>query len=132
RARDYRRRATRFDAAIVAATAFAAVFISIEFCVLIGVTMSFLLAVPRAGRMLLTEFVVTGEGGVHERLPDDDPCEHILILRLEREVRASACPTTIRVSTSCSSDSRGRCSSGRPPPSSSTGRRSRVASRPLP
>src|SRR4029434_5660097 len=86
RARDYRRRATRFDAAIVAATAFAAVFISIEFCVLIGVTMSFLLAVPRAGRMLLTEFVVTGEGGVHERLPDDDPCEHILIFGLEGEM----------------------------------------------
>src|SRR5262249_51488279 len=75
-----------FDAAIVAATAFSAVFISIEFCVLIGVMMSFLLAVPRAGRMLLTEFVLTDEGGVHERLPDDEPCGHILIFGLEGEM----------------------------------------------
>jgi len=82
----YHLRATRFDAAIVAATAFSAVFISIEFCVLIGVMMSFLLAVPRAGRMLLTEFVLTDEGGVHERLPDDDPCGHILIFGLEGEM----------------------------------------------
>src|SRR5262245_45902478 len=82
----YHLRATRFDAAIVAATAFAAVFISIEFCVLIGVTMSFLLAVPRAGRMLLTEFVLTKDGEVHERLPDDDPCDHILIFGLEGEM----------------------------------------------
>jgi SulP family sulfate permease len=82
----YHLRATRFDAAIVAATAFSAVFISIEFCVLIGVMMSFLLAVPRAGRMLLTEFVVTPEGGVAERLPEDEPCERILIFGLEGEM----------------------------------------------
>ena len=58
RALAYHLRATRFDAAIVAVTAFSAVAISIEFCVLIGVFMSFLLTVPRAGRMLLTEFVI--------------------------------------------------------------------------
>ena len=62
----YHLRATRFDAAIVATTAFAAVAISVEFCVLIGVFMSFMLAVPRAGRMLLTEFVVTA-GRRHPR-----------------------------------------------------------------
>jgi SulP family sulfate permease len=86
RALAYHLRATRFDAAIVAVTAFAAIFISIEFCVLIGTMMSFLLAVPRAGRMLLTEFVLTDEGGVHERLPDDEPCELTLIFGLEGEM----------------------------------------------
>ena len=86
RALHYHLRATRFDAAIVAATAFSAVFVSIEFCVLIGVMMSFLLAVPRAGRMLLTEFVLTDEGGVHERLPEDEPCEVTLIFGLEGEM----------------------------------------------
>jgi sulfate permease, SulP family len=86
RALAYHLHATRFDAAIVAATALAAVFVSIEFCVLIGVMMSFLLSVPRAGRMLLTEFVLTAEGGVHERLPDDEPCDHILIFGLEGEM----------------------------------------------
>ena len=86
RALAYHLRATRFDAAIVAVTALSAVLISIEFCVLIGVTMSFMLAVPRAGRMLLTEFVLTDEGHVHERLSDDVPCELTLIFGLEGEM----------------------------------------------
>ncbi len=82
----YHIRTTRFDAAIVAATAISAVAISVEFCVLIGVLMSFLLTVPRAGRMLLTEFVVAREGGVHERLPDDPRCERIVIFGLDGEM----------------------------------------------
>lgn len=86
RALAYHFRTTRFDAAIVAVTAFSAVAISIEFCVLIGVFLSFLLTVPRAGRMLLTEFVVTEDGGIHERLPDDPACERILIFGLEGEM----------------------------------------------
>jgi SulP family sulfate permease len=79
-------RTTRFDASIVAVTAFSAVAISIEFCVLIGVFMSFLLTVPRAGRMMLAEFVIAPDGGVHERLPEDTPCERILIFGLEGEM----------------------------------------------
>jgi SulP family sulfate permease len=86
RALSYHWRTTRFDAAIVAATAFSAVAISIEFCVLIGVFMSFLLTVPRAGRMLLTEFAVTPDGRVHERLPEDERCDRILIFGLEGEM----------------------------------------------
>jgi len=82
----YHWRTTRFDAAIVAATALSAVAISVEFCVMIGVLMSFMLTVPRAGRMLLTEFVIAREGGVHERLPSDLPCERILIFGLEGEM----------------------------------------------
>jgi SulP family sulfate permease len=82
----YHMRATRFDAVIVAVTAVSAVAISIEFCVLIGVFMSFLLAVPRAGRMLLTEFVVADEGGIHERLPGEEVSGPILIFGLEGEL----------------------------------------------
>lgn len=82
----YHWRATRFDAAIIAATAVSAVAISVEFCVLIGVLMSFVLTVPRAGRMLLTQFVVTDEGGIHEKIPDDTPCDRILIFGLEGEL----------------------------------------------
>src|SRR4029078_10248917 len=63
----YHVRTSRFDAAIVAVTAIAAVAISIEFCVLIGVFMSFMLAVPRTGQMLMTEFVVTVDRRVRER-----------------------------------------------------------------
>jgi SulP family sulfate permease len=82
----YHVRTTRFDAAIVGATAFAALAISIEFCVLIGVFMSFVLAVPRAGRMLLTQFVLTPDGGIHERLPEDLVCPRILVFGLEGEM----------------------------------------------
>ena len=82
----YHFRTTRFDATIVAVTAFSAVAISIEFCVLIGVFLSFLLTVPRAGQMLLAEFVIAPDGGVHERLPEDTPCERILIFGLEGEM----------------------------------------------
>jgi SulP family sulfate permease len=82
----YHVRASRFDAVIVIATAVAAFAISIEFCVLIGVIMSFLLAVPRTGNMLLTEFVEADADHVRERLPDDEPASEILIFGLEGEL----------------------------------------------
>jgi SulP family sulfate permease len=82
----YHVNASRFDAAIVATTAIAAVAISIEFCVLIGVFMSFLLAVPRMSRMLLTEFVVSEDRTIRERHADDTVCERILIFGLEGEM----------------------------------------------
>ena len=83
-------RATRFDLAIVVVTAVSAVAISVEFCVLVGVLMSFLLAVPRVSQILLTEFVLTPEGGIHERLPEDRGCPQILIFGLEGEMFFSA------------------------------------------
>jgi SulP family sulfate permease len=86
RALAYHIRATRFDSVIVWVTAFSAVAISIEFCILIGVFMSFLLTVPRAGRMLLSEFTITPDGAVHERLPDDFRCNRLLIYGLEGEM----------------------------------------------
>ncbi len=86
RALSYHWRTTQFDAAIIAATAISAVAISVEFCVLIGVLMSFMLTVPRAGRMLLTEFMITDDGRIHERLPDDERCDRILIFGLEGEL----------------------------------------------
>jgi SulP family sulfate permease len=82
----YHLRATRFDSVIVWATAFSAVAISIEFCVLIGVMMSSLLTVRRAGRMLLTEFSITPDGAIRERFPDDVRCNRLLIYGLEGEL----------------------------------------------
>ncbi|MEQ1567920.1 MAG: SulP family inorganic anion transporter [Myxococcota bacterium] len=79
-------RATPFDAVIVTLTGFAAVAISVEFCILIGVIFSFLLAVPRAGRMTMTEFVLDRDGVVRER-ERDEPCdERVLIFGLEGEL----------------------------------------------
>src|SRR6185369_12799352 len=82
----YHMRASRFDATIVAVTAIAAVAISIEFCVLIGVFMSFMLAVPRIGRMLLAEYVVSIDRSVRERRPGDEVCGRLLIFGLEGEM----------------------------------------------
>ena len=82
----YHMRVSRFDAVIVATTAIAAFAISIEFCILVGVIMSFLLAVPRAGNMLLTEFVAASDDHVRERLEDDEPDAKILVFGLEGEM----------------------------------------------
>jgi SulP family sulfate permease len=82
----YHVRTSRFDAAIVAVTAISAFAISIEFCVLIGVFMSFMLAVPRIGTMQLTEFVVGAERTVHERRREDTACTRMLIFGLEGEM----------------------------------------------
>src|SRR5262249_34949166 len=63
----YYLRTTRFDAWIVILTAIAAVAVSIEFCVLIGVFLSFVLYVPQAARLQLTELVMTPERIIRER-----------------------------------------------------------------
>jgi SulP family sulfate permease len=86
RALPFHLRATRFDAFIVLATAVAAVFISIKFCIVIGVFASFLLAVPRAGRMTRTEFVVRADGVVRERGDDEPANPHLLLFGLEGEL----------------------------------------------
>jgi SulP family sulfate permease len=79
-------RATRFDAFVVLTTAVAAVGVSVEFCILIGVMASFLLAVPRAGRMTRTEFVLGADGVAHERHEGDPADERLLIFGLEGEL----------------------------------------------
>ena len=82
----YHVRATKFDAAIVFATAFCALAISVEFCVMVGVLMSFMLTVPRVGNVQLIEFVVGSHGLIHERLLKDPACDKILIFALEGEI----------------------------------------------
>ena len=82
----YYLRATRFDMGIVIATALAAVFVSVEFCILIGVFLSFILYVPRAANVHLTEFTLTPERVLRERQPADPPCGRILIFSLEGEL----------------------------------------------
>ncbi|HEV3444542.1 MAG TPA: SulP family inorganic anion transporter [Gemmataceae bacterium] len=94
---DYRQllfhlRATRFDALIVLATALAAIFISVEFCIVIGVFLSFALYVPRAAQVQLTEAVLTGDGQSRERLPGDLRCGRMLLYNLEGELSFGAAP----------------------------------------
>jgi SulP family sulfate permease len=76
-------RSTRGDACIVAVTALSAVVVSVEFCVLIGVLMSFILYIPKAARVHLTELTLSPQRVVRERLADDPPCGRIRIFSLE-------------------------------------------------
>jgi SulP family sulfate permease len=89
----YHLRATRFDAGIVLATALSAVFISVEFCILIGVLLSFVLYVPRAAGAHLVEFTVTPDHIVRERVPTDPPCNRILLYNLEGELFFGSAPS---------------------------------------
>jgi len=82
----YYMRATPTDAWIVSLTAISAVAVSVEFCVLIGVFMSFVLYVPKAARVHMTELVLAPERVVRERIASDVPCSRIRIYSLEGEL----------------------------------------------
>jgi SulP family sulfate permease len=85
-------RTTRFDARIVWATALSAVVISVEFSILIGVFLSFLMYVPRAAQLILTELIVTPERILRERTASDPSCGRILIFSLEGEFFFGSAP----------------------------------------
>jgi SulP family sulfate permease len=85
-------RATRFDAGLVLATALAAVAISVEFCILIGVFLSFVLYARRAAHVRLTQLIRTPENGFRERLPGEPACDRLLLYQLEGEVFFGAEP----------------------------------------
>jgi SulP family sulfate permease len=88
----YHLRTTRFDAGLVLVTALSAVFVSVEFCILIGIFLSFVLFVPRAARIHLTEFTLTPERVVRERVNGDPVCSRILIFALEGELFFGSAP----------------------------------------
>src|SRR6185369_15714314 len=73
----YYLRTTRFDRWIVILTAVSAVAVSVEFCVLIGVFLSFVLYVPQAARVSVTELTITPERVVRERHEEDPACSRI-------------------------------------------------------
>ena len=81
----YHLRATRFDALIVISTALAAVMVSVEFCILIGVLMSFMFYVPRAARTEMSVLTLAPGNVVRPQLPDDLLCSRLRIYNLEGE-----------------------------------------------
>lgn len=88
----YAMRASRYDAGLVLVTAAAAVFISVEFSILIGVALSIILFVPRVSRLRVSELVVTTKQVLRERLPSDPPCPEMLLYNLEGELFFGAAP----------------------------------------
>ena len=88
----YHLKTTRFEAWIVLVTAISAVAISIEFCVLIGVFLSFVLYVPQAARVHLTELTLAQDRIVRERIATDTVCNRIRVYSLEGELFFGAAP----------------------------------------
>jgi SulP family sulfate permease len=85
-------RATSFDRKVLLLTAGAAVFISIEFSILIGVFLSFMFFIPRAARLGATELTVSHGNVIHERHPEDPTCNKLVVLGLEGELFFGAAP----------------------------------------
>lgn len=88
----YALRASGYDAGLVLITAASALFISVEFSILIGVALSMVLFVPRAARLRCSELIVTTEGVVRERLPEDPTCDALILYDLEGEMFFGAGP----------------------------------------
>jgi SulP family sulfate permease len=88
----YHLKTTRYDACIVLLTAISAVAVSVEFCVLIGVFLSFVLYIPRAARVHMTELTLAQERVVRERISSDPVCNRIRIYSLEGEMFFGAAP----------------------------------------
>jgi SulP family sulfate permease len=85
-------KATRFDAWILAITAFSAVVISVEFCILIGVVLSFALYIPKAAKISLSELAVTSGRVIRELQSSDTRCKFIRIYNLEGELFFGSAP----------------------------------------
>ena len=88
----YALRASRYDASLVLATAGVAVFVGVEWSILIGTALSILLYVPRAARLHATELAMSSDRVVRDRLPTDPPCNRMLLFDLEGELFFGAAP----------------------------------------
>jgi SulP family sulfate permease len=88
----YHFRATKFDAVIVTATALSAVLVSIEFCILVGTVLSFLIYVPKAAKVSMEELVIDPRGLIRERYPDDTTCDRIKMMNFEGELFFGSSP----------------------------------------
>ncbi len=88
----YAFRATTYDAGLVLITALTAVFVGVEYSVLVGVAMSIVLFVPRAAKLRATEMVISPERVVREREANDLICTSTIIFDFEGEVFFGAAP----------------------------------------
>jgi SulP family sulfate permease len=88
----YHCRATRFDAIIVAATALSAVLVSVEFCILVGTILSFLMYVPRAARVEMQELAIADTRRIREWMEGDVVCSKMRIFNFEGELFFGSSP----------------------------------------
>jgi SulP family sulfate permease len=101
-------RATRFDAGLIIATALSAVVISVEFCILIGVFLSFALYVPRAAQVRRVQFTHSPDRQLRELLSENATCDRLLIYGLEGELFFGAEPEIARHLAAIENTARGK------------------------
>jgi len=77
--------ATKFDRWILIATASSAILISVEFCILIGVFLSFAFF-ARAAKIRVNELTVTSDRVIREIVPSDIRCSFLLVVNVEGEM----------------------------------------------
>ncbi len=99
----YAVRASRYDLALVAVTAFSAIFVSVEFSILIGVAFSVVLFIPRAARVNAAELVVGSDRVIRPRLADERLCSVVAIYDIAGELFF---PVPLRRSIGCWAASR--------------------------
>jgi SulP family sulfate permease len=88
----YCMRTGRFDAGLVLSTAGTALFFSIDYAILIGIFLSFLLFIPRAARLQSSELIISPNRVIRERHPDDPRCGRLVLYSLEGEMFFGAAP----------------------------------------
>jgi len=88
----YYLRATKFDRWILIATALSSILISVEFCILIGVFLSFAFYVPRAAQIKMNELTVTSDRVIREVVSSDIRCSYIRVFNLEGEMFFGCAP----------------------------------------
>jgi sulfate permease, SulP family len=80
------------DAALLAVSAFAAVFIGVEYAILIGSTASILWYLLHASRLKVQELVIAPEQVVRARIPADPPAKDVAIYDFEGDLFFGAAP----------------------------------------
>jgi sulfate permease, SulP family len=85
-------KASRYDAGLVVVTAITGILWDLDKAVLLGITLSILLFVPRAAKLKAAELTITADRVVRERLPDDPVDPSTVIYDLEGELFFGAAP----------------------------------------
>ncbi len=88
----YYLRATKFDRLILIATALSSILINVEFCILIGVFLSFAFYVPRAAQIKMNELTVTSDRVIREIVSSDIRCSYIRVFNFEGEMFFGCAP----------------------------------------
>lgn len=88
----YALRASRFDTGLVLVTALSAIFIGVEFSILIGVALSIVLFVSRAAHVKGTELMVDDDHVIRAHPPSAPRCDDVVLYDLEGELFFGAAP----------------------------------------